>query len=84
MHKTSLRRVGGSIMVAVPPAVLELLNLRVGSVVGLGVDGERLVIVPQKKPRYTLDDLLAQFDPDVPISLEDRQWIDMPSAGSEL
>jgi antitoxin ChpS len=84
MHKTSLRRVGGSVMVAVPPAVLELLNLRVGSVVGLGVDGERLVIVPQKKPRYTLDDLLAQFDPDVPISLEDRQWIDMPLAGNEL
>ena len=44
MHTTNLRKVGGSIMLAVPPAILDLLHLEVGAVVGLEVDGERLVI----------------------------------------
>ena len=30
MHVTSLRKVGGSIMLAVPPAILDLLHLEVG------------------------------------------------------
>ena len=34
MHTTNLRKVGGSIMLAVPPALLDLLNLRVGAKVG--------------------------------------------------
>jgi len=54
MHTTSLRKVGGSVMMAVPPAVLDLLDLKVGTVVGMDVDGERLVIQSQKRPRYTL------------------------------
>ncbi|MEA3006783.1 MAG: antitoxin ChpS, partial [Acidobacteriaceae bacterium] len=46
MHTTVLRRVGGSIMLAVPPAILDLLHLEVGATVGLEVDGERLVVNP--------------------------------------
>jgi antitoxin ChpS len=84
MHTTSLRKVGGSVMVAVPPAVLDLLNLHAGSVVGLDVDGERLVIQPQRKPRYTLDELLAQCDFSLPIPAEDRQWVDAAPVGNEL
>jgi antitoxin ChpS len=84
MHTTSLRKVGGSVMMAVPPAVLDLLNLKAGSVVGLDVDGERLVIHPRNKPRYTLDELLVQCDASAPISDEDRQWIDMTPVGKEL
>jgi antitoxin ChpS len=84
MHTTSLRKVGGSVMMAVPPALLDMLNLQVGSVVGLAVDGERLVIQPRKRPRYTLDDLLAQCNPEAPITAEDREWIDAPSVGREL
>ena len=30
MHTTNLRKVGGSVMLAVPPAPLDLLNLGVG------------------------------------------------------
>jgi antitoxin ChpS len=84
MHSTSLRKVGGSVMMAVPPALLDLLNLQAGSVVRVDVDGERLVIHPQKRPRYTLDDLLAQCDADAPVQPEDRQWIDMSPVGREL
>jgi antitoxin ChpS len=84
MHSTSLRKVGGSVMMAVPPALLDLLNLQAGSVVRVDVDGERLVIHPQKRPRYLLDELLAQCDANAPIQSEDRQWIDLNPVGREL
>jgi antitoxin component of MazEF toxin-antitoxin module len=35
MHTTNLRKVGGSIMLAVPPALLDILRLRLGAKVGL-------------------------------------------------
>jgi antitoxin ChpS len=84
MHFTNLRKVGGSIMLAVPPAILDLLHLQAGATVGLAVDGERLVIDPRVKPRYTLDELLAQCDAEAPVSDEDRSWIDLPPVGREL
>jgi antitoxin component of MazEF toxin-antitoxin module len=52
--------------------------------VGVAVDGERLIIQPQTKSSYTLDKLLAQCDPAVPISEEEQAWLDMPSVGQEL
>jgi antitoxin ChpS len=52
--------------------------------VGLAVDGERLVVLPQPKPRYTLDELLAQCDPQPEISEEDRAWLDLDAIGREL
>lgn len=84
MHTTSLRKVGGSVMLTVPSAVLDLLDLQVGSVVGMDVDGQRLVIQPRRKPRYTLDDLLAQCKAKAPITAKDRQWIDVDPVGREL
>jgi antitoxin ChpS len=84
MHTTSLRKVGGSVMLTIPSAVLDLLDLQVGSVVGMDVDGQRLVIQPRKKPRYTLDDLLAQCKAKAPITSKDRQWIDVDPVGREL
>jgi antitoxin ChpS len=84
MHTTNLRKVGGSVMLAVPPVILELLHLEVGSTVGLAVDGERLVVDPKIKPRYTLDELLAKCDPNAPLTEEDRVWLDLPAVGREL
>src|ERR1041384_3831442 len=63
MHTTNLRKVGGSIMLAVPPALLELLGLRPGVKVGITVESGRLVVQPHQRPRYTLDELLAHCDP---------------------
>ena len=84
MHTTNLRKVGGSIMLAVPPALLDVLHLRPGAKVGLAVEKGRLVIEPQQKPRYTLDELLAQCDPKVHRNKEDREWLDNGPAGDEL
>lgn len=84
MHITSLRRVGGSIMLAVPPALLDILHLRPGVKVGIAIENGRLVLEPQQRPRYTLDELLAQCDPKTARSKKDREWLDSKPAGAEL
>ena len=84
MLKTTLRKVGGSVMMAIPPAVLDILNLEAGSAVTLAVDDERLVVEPPRKPRYTLEQLLAQGKRKVPLTKEDREWLDSAPVGREL
>lgn len=84
MHTTSLRKVGGSVMLAVPPALLDVLHLSVGAKVGLAVDNGRLVVEPRARPRYTLDELLAQCDASAGLTAEDREWLDVRPVGHEL
>jgi antitoxin ChpS len=81
--QTRLRKVGGSIMLAVPPSILELLELTAGSSVNITVDDGRLVIKPQKKPKYTLEELLAQCDPNAPINETAQEWLGAPLVGRE-
>jgi antitoxin ChpS len=84
MHTTHLRKVGGSVMLAVPPAILDVLKLKAGETVELAVDDGRLVVEPTRRPRYTLDELLAQCDAAAEPSNEDRAWLDDRAVGSEL
>ena len=84
MHTTNLRKVGGSVMLAVPPAFLDQLQLQAGATVGLTVDQGCLVVNPSPRPRYTLAELLAASDYSQPRSAEEREWIDAPAAGDEL
>src|SRR6266446_4528843 len=84
MHATNLRKVGGSVMLAVPPAILDMLHLQAGSTVALVVDGGRLIVEPQPRPRYTLDELLAQCDPSAELTQEDGEWLEAKPVGGEL
>ena len=84
MHTTNLRKVGGSIMLAVPPALLDILHLRPGAKVGIAVESGRLVVKPRRRPRYALQELLAKCNPKAPRSKEEREWLDDRPAGSEL
>lgn len=84
MHTTNLRKVGGSVMLAVPPAILDLLQLSAGATVGVSVEHGRLVIEPQPRPRYTLAELLAASDYPQTQPVEDREWADAPTVGREL
>ena len=84
MHTTNLRKVGGSIMLAVPPAILELLQLRAGATVGVSVDAGRLVVEPNPKPHYTLEELLEGSDYSGHRSAEEQEWLDSPPVGREL
>lgn len=84
MYTTSLRKVGGSVMLAVPPAILDLLQLQAGATVGVAVEGGRLVIEPKPRPRHTLAELLAASDYSQPPSPEERDWVEAPAIGREL
>jgi antitoxin ChpS len=84
MHTTTLRKVGGSVMLAVPPIFLNQLHWQVGETVGLSVVDGQLVIAPQPKPHYTLAELLAASDYSQPQPTEEREWVDAPAVGGEL
>lgn len=84
MHKTNLRKVGGSVMLVVPPVFLDQLHLQAGVTVGLAVDHGRLVVEPNPRPRYTLAQLLAVSDYSQPQPAEEREWVDAPAVGGEL
>ncbi len=84
MHTTTLRKVGGSVMLAVPPALLDILRLQPGAQVGIAIESGRLVVEPRARPRYTLDELLAQCDPKAPRTKAGREWTSSPPAGAEL
>jgi antitoxin ChpS len=73
-------------MLAVPPALLDVLHLAPGTRVGLAVDNGRLVVEPQARPRYTMADLLAEAEAAgvYPLPPEEREWIDAPAVGKEL
>jgi antitoxin ChpS len=84
MHTTNLRKVGGSVMLAVPPALLDILHLQPGAKVGIAVERGRLIVEPQRRRRYTLDELLAQCDPKARRSKREREWLDSKPVGNEL
>lgn len=84
MHTTNLRKVGGSIMLAVPPVLLNLLHLQAGATVAVDVENGRLVVEPKLRPRYTLAELLAESDYSEPQPAEEREWVDAPAVGREL
>jgi antitoxin ChpS len=86
MHTTNLRKVGGSVMLAVPPVFLDQLHLQAGTMVGLTIDNDRLVIEPAPRLRYTLDELLTQAEASgaYPLPPSEREWIDAPAVGREL
>jgi len=84
MHTTHLRKVGGSVMLAVPPALLDILRLQPGAKVGIAIESGRLVVEPKQRRRFTLDELLAKCNPRARRTKEEKEWIDSRRAGGEL
>lgn len=84
MIQATLRKVGGSVMVALPPSFLEQLDIGARSTVTVTLEEGRIVVEPKVRPRYTLVDLLAQCDADAPLSKEDTDWLSNNPVGNEL
>jgi antitoxin ChpS len=83
MLTSTLRNVGGSVMMAIPKSVLEGLGLAANTKVALSVDHGRLIVEARPKPKYTLAELLAQCDPAAPASEEEQAWESMKPTGRE-
>lgn len=77
-----LRAVGGSTVVAIPPALLTQLGLRPKDAVAMRVEDGRLIVEPARQ-RLTLEQRIAMCDLTVPFTEEERAWIDAPAVGRE-
>ncbi len=83
-HAARLRKVGGSVMLAIPKAMLDALDLGPDVSVGLSIKGGRLVVDPKRRRRYSLDELLAQCKPGARRSRAERDWLAGRPVGREL
>ena len=71
-------------MLAVPPALLDILELRAGARADIAIEEGRLVLAPRTRPSYTLDELLAECDETAPADDGDRAWLEAKPIGNEL
>lgn len=83
-HAARLRKVGGSVMLAIPKPMLDALDLAPDASVGLSIRGGRLVVDPRKRRRYSLDELLAQCARPGRHSRREREWVASRPFGREL
>lgn len=74
---------GNSLGLRLPRALADRLGLAPGRAVEVRAEGDRLV-VEAARPRYTLDELLAQCDAKAPLGKGDRAWVQSPPKGREL
>ncbi|MDW5315275.1 AbrB/MazE/SpoVT family DNA-binding domain-containing protein [Rhizobium sp. PL01] len=84
MAVSTLRNVGGSVMMAIPKPLLDTLGLSANAKLDVTVEDGKLVAVPKARPKYTLEELLAQCDPDATLSIEDQEWMDIQPVGREI
>ena len=79
-----LRKVGGSVMLAIPRPMLDELKLDTDTSVDLSVRDGQLVVDPKRRRHYSLAELLAQCDPKARRTREDREWTSGLPVGREL
>lgn len=84
MQTVNLRKVGGSVMLTVPRAMLDELRLGAGATVGISVQDGRMVIEPQPRPRYTLEGLLAEMASGEAALPDDPDWVNGAAVGREI
>ena len=76
----NLRKVGGSVMLPIPSAILEQAGLEVDMSVALQVHEDGIMLRSARK-KYSLDDLLTG---DFQQGPEERAWTGRVSGGREL
>lgn len=84
MHTTNLRKVGGSVMMIVPPDLLAEMNVHVGSKVGMTVEDGKLIAAPARKRRRTFEERLAMCDLSAPFPADHLDVLKSGPVGEEL
>lgn len=83
MHSAKLRKLGGSTVVAIPPALLKVTGLSPTDEVTINVKDSKLIIERKGRTHYTLAELMSQCDLTKRLSKEEREWLDAPRVGRE-
>jgi antitoxin MazE len=60
----TLHRWGNSVGLRLPKPLLERLGLKEGSEVDIRIEGNRIVVEPTRRRRYTMAELLEGMTPD--------------------
>ena len=81
--ETSIKKLGNSAGILLPSVLMRALNLSVGQSVNIETVDGNLLVKPQTARRYTLKELLAQCNANVPMPAEVMEWENMPSVGLE-
>lgn len=70
----TIRKIGNSAGIFLPPKLLQALNLSIGKTVRAeNIDG-KLVLTPIARYKYLLADLIAQCDPNAPAPKVVQDW----------
>ncbi len=64
--------------------ILRKLHLSEGDAVDISVKGNSIIISPETKPKYKLNDLLKQCDLKAPMPPALSEWDAIQSVGNEL
>ncbi|GGB75411.1 AbrB/MazE/SpoVT family DNA-binding domain-containing protein [Shewanella inventionis] len=81
MVTSKLLKIGDSVMLTIPPIILEELSLKVGATVNLTIENGQLILNP--KPKYSLEELIDKCDATAPVSPEVQEWLNAPAVGKE-
>jgi len=93
VSRSKLKQSGGSLIFTVPASARRAMGLNAGDEVDVTMDNGRLVLDPvsppppvtrARRPKYTLEELVAGYDADAALSDEERAWMDAPPVGREI
>lgn len=76
-----VQKLGETLVIVVPPELQQQLQLAEGIALEMEAQQGKLLV---RRRRYTLKELLDQCDFSIPMSEEEREWIDAPAVGREL
>lgn len=82
MAVVTLCSIEGALMLPIPADVLAQLNLKDGAQVDVSIHDGHLTIKPMLS--YSLEEMLAQCDPTIELTAEDRAWLDAKPMGREI
>jgi antitoxin ChpS len=74
----------GVYSVTLPEELARKLGVHEGSALEIELAEQKLTLQSTKRSKYTAEELLAQCDYSLPMSREDREWLDSPPVGREL
>ena len=84
MRPATLRQSGGSIIVSLPKAFLDKLGLKADTPVDIDIVDDKIVIARRSPGRIGLEARLAMCNLDLPMTAEEREWLDAPAVGDEV
>ena len=83
--RVALRKVGGSLMAAIPADVVKRMGFSAGHYLRVSSNDERLILelTATTPKRYTLRQILASCNFDLPKTDEELEWEAAPRVGRE-